>query len=186
MMHFIRNNVKMLLIVLITAIVVSSVSVYATISFSANQIGYNGSTVEHALNNLYDKVNTSKIYYLGQWSNFDLKILLPDIDYTELTAENFIVQVDSMSKSQSAATVQSTSGYSSYAYSAISNGATLSKTYNSSTGIFSCSMNLLVKARVTWNNLGQIREQSTTSTGTYSVWLILDDVNSVNVNDWNV
>ena len=88
-----------------------------------------------------------------------------------------------MSKSQSAATVQSTSGYSSYAYSAISNGATLSKTYNSSTGIFSCSMNLLVKARVTWNNLGQIREQSTTSTGTYSVWLILDDVNSVNVND---
>ena len=66
MMHFIRNNVKMLLIVLITAIVVSSVSVYATISFSANQIGYNGSTVEHALNNLYDKVNTSKIYYLGQ------------------------------------------------------------------------------------------------------------------------
>ena len=41
------------------AIIFSGISVFATIKFQANEIGYNNTTVEETLNDLYEKVNST-------------------------------------------------------------------------------------------------------------------------------
>ena len=77
----------------------------------------------------------SNIYYLGTGSSFDLKSLLPNIDYSSLTIDNFIVSTISISSGS----------YISYAWSCSNSpqtyldGSSLIKSYNNTTGILSLS-----------------------------------------------
>lgn len=79
----------------------------------------------------------AKIYSLGGWSNnssnsttYNIKSLLPDVDYTKLTNANFFVEIGTVR----------ISGYSTYmtTYSMGKND-TVSHSYNPSTGILTVS-----------------------------------------------
>lgn len=63
MKQLIKNNLKVLIAIILTAIICIGGSVYATIRMQADEIGYKDGTVEDALNNLYSlagNVNLSK------------------------------------------------------------------------------------------------------------------------------
>ena len=74
---------------------------------------------------------TGKVYYLGTGTTFDIPTLLPDIDYTQLTADNFIVGISSKS---SASASYTPSGTSKQTYTATGTALSITKSYNSSTG----------------------------------------------------
>ena len=56
MRKFIKNNLKVFIAVLITAIICISGTAYAAIKIQADEIGYKDGTVEDALNNLYGRI----------------------------------------------------------------------------------------------------------------------------------
>ena len=80
-------NSKIFLI-FITAVICIGGTVTATTLYHSNQVSYNDTNVEEALNNLYARI--SKVYYLGVGTSFDIKTLLPSIDYTKLTIDDFV------------------------------------------------------------------------------------------------
>jgi hypothetical protein len=51
------NTKKIIIAIIITAILTCSITVFATVQIQANQIPYNGKTVEDALNELYSSNN---------------------------------------------------------------------------------------------------------------------------------
>ena len=57
MKKFIKNNLKVFITILITAIICISGTVYAAIKIQASEIGYNDTTVDQALNDLYTTSN---------------------------------------------------------------------------------------------------------------------------------
>lgn len=87
------------------------------------------------INGTYEE---TKVYYLGTGTNFNIKNLLPEIDYTTLTNENFIVGANNFS---GGGTSHNTCGYASR--NGLSNGDLAvnssniypSYSYNNSTGI---------------------------------------------------
>jgi len=62
MRNFIKNNIKIFATIIITAIIVGSASVYATIKLQASEIEYNDTTVDDALNILYSKLYNLTFY----------------------------------------------------------------------------------------------------------------------------
>ncbi len=54
-------------------------------------------TVQGALDELYGNVYENKIYYLGTETYYDISKILPEIDITKLTEENFIISIDNFS-----------------------------------------------------------------------------------------
>ena len=93
-MNFIKKNIKLIIGIIIGAILISGISVYATSTIMANQVTYkNGKTVEQALNELYGrKVKILKIgdYDSSQDREIDIAAILPD-DYSKLTKNNFVI-----------------------------------------------------------------------------------------------
>lgn len=54
-----------------------------------------GTTKQYKLTEVADAIREGNLlYYLGTGTSFDLKSLLPDIDYTQLSDSNFIVVSD--------------------------------------------------------------------------------------------
>lgn len=78
MRKLIKNNLKVFVAILITAIICISGTVYAAIRMQADEIGYKDGTVEDALNDLY-----------GRTSNFIIKDLI-----TKTTANNECYRLD--------------------------------------------------------------------------------------------
>ena len=54
---------------------------------------------EAQIANLQEQANSSKIYSLGSGTSFDIKTLVPSVDYTKLTINNFIVATTTLSAS---------------------------------------------------------------------------------------
>lgn len=86
--------------------------------------------------NLFECTGSSscgnKVIYLGRGTSFNVRELVPDIDYTSLTSDNFIAEIVDWPR-----TTNSTNGgeISSYV-DAIVNASTMTKTYDNLSGIF--------------------------------------------------
>lgn len=70
-MKFIKNNIKIFIIIIITAILCSSISVYATYSYLAKDVSYIPSNDEFKVDNVEDALN--ELYELKKTSNIDFK-----------------------------------------------------------------------------------------------------------------
>lgn len=112
----------------------------------------------------------SSVYYLGTGTSFDIKTKFPD-DYTNLTANNFIVEGTSVSSSAS-------QGSLSWAISSYSGSATASinKSYDASTGILTCNIQSSVTASVSGNNNGS---RNGSNTGSCKVYLVLGEIETI-------
>ena len=55
-MNFIKKNYKLIIGIIIGAILISGISVYATGQYLASQVTYNNTNVANALNDLYNKI----------------------------------------------------------------------------------------------------------------------------------
>lgn len=73
-----------------------------------------------------------EIYYLGEGTEFDISTLLPNVDYTKLTENNFIIGIKEIAKGSTKP--MSNVNYKSYAFL---ESVTPSKAYDASTGILS-------------------------------------------------
>lgn len=132
-------------LIIITIILTAGTTVFATIVYNANQIGYtpsdstwNVNNVDTALNDLYNiqKNNSLKVYSLGTGTSFDIKTLYPEIDYTKITEDNFIVGATSLSAgTPMLAKVGSWVG----SQVSISVNVNTSKSYDASSGILTVS-----------------------------------------------
>ena len=70
--------------------------------------GDNVMTIHQKLDLLLDGGNSNSVYYLGTGTSFDIKTLLPDIDYESLKENNFIVCTVSGSATASCSTNSAT------------------------------------------------------------------------------
>ncbi len=93
----------------------------------------NGTTKKYKFTEIASAINEcTQVYYLGTGTSFDVSNIP---DYQNLTVDNFLVVADTV-------TINGTffnNGYDSSYYCGNANTANASKTYNSSSGIFSCS-----------------------------------------------
>ena len=92
MRKLIKNNLKVFVTIIITAIICITGSVYAAIIIQADEIGYKDGTVEDALNDLYTTANTYRVVDSACAYSFnnmlDIQVILPDLtDYKTLTIE---------------------------------------------------------------------------------------------------
>lgn len=140
--------------------VVGSTTIVASTIYNSDQISYNpdntnfdAANVKQALDKLYDYAMESSVYYLGTGTTFDIKQLYPNIDYTKLDDNSFIIGSNSFSK-QFSGTASGTcnarcsyycwgsfwdscsgSSTASVPYSVNATGGIQSHSYNSTTGI---------------------------------------------------
>ena len=143
MKKFIKNN----LLGFILGVLVSGGVVYAAtlidskdVTYTPSNNSFDVSNVQGALDELYTKItintdelnSSNKVYYLGTGTNYNIKTLFPDIDYTTLTNNNFmVVTTGSCSKTPTNYCYgQTTKTYTQKAYGA-------SWSYNSNTGALS-------------------------------------------------
>jgi len=123
---------KKLLLGFILGILLCSGIVYAA-SYVASDISYTKegtqTTVNDALNDLYKNATSSKIHYLGEGTIFDIKSLFPD-KYNSLTEDNFIVGATS-----GPYTISGFYKYGNGEFKGAATGFTISKSYDSETGI---------------------------------------------------
>ena len=92
MKKFVKNNHRVFIAIIITAIICITGSVYAAIRLQASEIGYKDGTVEDALNDLYTTADTYRIadnvcaYSFNNMLNF--QVHLPDLThYKTITIE---------------------------------------------------------------------------------------------------
>lgn len=125
------------------AIIFSGITGVVAADLASSKVAYDNTashssktTVQDAIDDLYDKAdNMVKVYNLGTGTSFDIKTLVPDVDYTQLTEDNFIVGTTSGTGLDTTASL-STGG----TYYAKTNGLSITKSYNASTGILSVSV----------------------------------------------
>ena len=82
--------------------------------------------VQSGINNM----STTNVYYLGTGTSFNIKTKFPN-DYANLTADNFIIQPSTLT-----ASIYVSGGYAAHMSGS---SATITKSYNKSTGAFSIS-----------------------------------------------
>lgn len=156
----------------------------ATYLYSSNQISYSNSNssatdVKTALDELYETTINSKqdIYYLGTGTSFDIKTLLPDVDYTKLTVDNFIIPLGT--STLEGGFYDANGGVYIY-FDGIGNktaniNITLSKAYDNQTGILTIANNtaalLLIGYSNNWNGSSYIRTNITPS-----VYLVMGEI----------
>lgn len=68
----------------------------SSVTYSPGNSSFNANYVSTALNTLYNRVSelessSSNVYYLGTATTYNIQNMFPDIDYTSLTASNFLV-----------------------------------------------------------------------------------------------
>lgn len=115
--------------------------------------------------------NLSEVYYLGTSTSYNLATLLPNIDYTKLTADNFIVSVNSM---PSVRTNTWTNG-TCHPY-ARTTGLSVSKSYNKDTGKLSISASQRIYATSGDNNSDVAHVDQSCS---FKVYLVTGSIKSV-------
>lgn len=115
--------------------------------------------------------NLGEVYYLGTSTSYNLATLLPNIDYTKLTADNFIVSVNSM---PSVRTNTWTNGEC-HPY-ARATGLSVSKSYNKDTGKLSISASQRIYATNGDNNSDVAHVDQSCS---FKVYLVTGSIKSV-------
>ena len=131
--------------------------------------------VTNDITTLYAKYKTqSSIINLGTGTSFNIQTLAPDVDYTKLTVDNFIIGTTSASQN----IANFTNGNSYKLSTGGFTGFTLNKSYNNTTGILTISGN----SYTTWvwiSNNNYSTSVSTADSKTYGTvstfaYLILD------------
>ena len=137
MKKFIFGLVIGLVIATIVGVVAYSLA-SKDIEYDNTNTGMSATNVQDAIDELRNVVinGSAKVYYLGSGTSFDLKTLLPDVDYTTLTAANFIVEAGN--KALTTVSSYSTGGSGDY----IQGRGTLTKSYAPSTGILTAYYNM--------------------------------------------
>lgn len=165
--------------ILIGILLSGAIGVSALYIYNANQISYKETNVNNALNELYETTINSKqdIYYLGTGTSFDIKTLLPDVDYTKLTVDNFIIPLGT--STLEGGFYDANGGVYIY-FDGIGNktaniNITLSKAYDNQTGILTIANNtaalLLIGYSNNWNGSSYIRTNITPS-----VYLVMGEI----------
>lgn len=116
---------------------------------------------------------TTEIYYLGEGTTFDIKSKLPNVDYRSLTANNFIVSAGSLGRGGSVYT-----GYISDMRQEQGGGGSYWKSYNPSTGIFTCGGNSCY-VKTYQNSYSSNQGTFTATMQTGGVYLVVGDVKSI-------
>ena len=119
-----------------------------------------------------NEVNLSNVYYLGQGTSFDVKSLLPNIDYTKLTIDNFIVEIVSMPSAAAGVVLYSAGGNWG---GAVAGGFNTSKTYNTDTGILTIS----AKQTITRTCNNSDLQTFATQTAVTNVYLVGGEIKSL-------
>lgn len=83
--------------------------------------------------------NLTQFYNLGESTNFDIKALLPNIDYTKLTADNFFIS--NIKSGKGISQIHNNSQYGGYGE------WSFTKNYNNNTGVLTAYLHVLVNAR---------------------------------------
>ncbi len=109
----------------------------------------------------------NKVIYLGSGISFDVKALVPDIDYSKLTNDNFIVEV----LGWSAATKQTSNGEISSYVTAKVTANTIGKNYNNSSGVL-----VINNAKVTAGASSRGASTSVTSELNINVYLVSGNI----------
>lgn len=115
------------------------------------------------------KAEGAKVYYLGAASSYNIKTLYPDIDYSALTAANFIVETNLSYRNQNVGMFNGAGG-DLYLQA---NGASLSKSYNTTTGVFSCNQYQNIYADG-WSSMPN--GKYTTQYATYKVYMVIGTI----------
>lgn len=145
-----------------------------TTSTSVTETGYAADmTTVKNLQTQIDELNSnlSEVYYLGTSTSYNLATLLPNIDYAKLTADNFIVSVNSM---PSVRTNTWTNGEC-HPY-ARATGLSVSKSYNKDTGKLSISASQRIYATNGDNNSDVAHVDQSCS---FKVYLVTGSIKSV-------
>ena len=110
-------------------------------------------------------MGATDVYYLGDSKSIDIKTKYPSIDYTKLTANNFIVEATSGSASGSDS--------NDWSVSSVSGSASVScgKSYNNTTGILTISCTVSVSAS---GGNARVNRSSNVSTKAY---MVIGDIN---------
>ena len=105
------------------------------VTYTSNNNSFNANNVKTALDEIYAKVfSGGNVYYLGTSSSYDIKTLFPDLDYTALTNDNFLVMSESGSTSMSRSDLSCYFG----GWNTVYTKPTAS--YNASTGVLSVNL----------------------------------------------
>lgn len=145
-----------------------------TTSTSVTETGYAADmTTVKNLQTQIDELNSNlgEVYYLGTSTSYNLATLLPNIDYAKLTADNFIVSVNSM---PSVRTNTWTNGEC-HPY-ARATGLSVSKSYNKDTGKLSISASQRIYATNGDNNSDVAHVDQSCS---FKVYLVTGSIKSV-------
>ena len=141
-MKLLKNNIK-LIVGFILGIIISSGVVYAVstisdsseITFDNTGTALSSTNVESALTELATKIGnggTSQAVELGTNTSYNIATLYPNIDYTQLTVDNFYYKIGNRSfGSVSSNLAGGNAAYLAFASPTIS--------YDNSTGIVSCT-----------------------------------------------
>jgi hypothetical protein len=113
---------------------------------------------------------TTEVYYLGGGTSFDIKAKLPNVDYRSLTANNFIVSAGSLGRGGSLYT-----GYISDMGQEQGGGGSYWKSYNPSTGIFTCGGNSCY-VKTYQRSYGPNQGTFTATMGIGGVYLVIGEV----------
>lgn len=143
----------------------------STYLYSSDQVSYENNNLTNALDELYTKSNGASIIHLGTGTSFDIKTLLPDIDYTNLTSDNFIIAPASASIYFSGTTVSGSISQS--------RGTSFTKSYDATTGVLTISNYYSQFSIGDWSKSGTHRVTGDVSLGTFNAYLINGKIESL-------
>ena len=136
-MRLLKKNYKFIIGFVLGVLLASGVTAFASYTYFSSDVKYGNKSVEDALNEIYEYQNqTSKIYYLGTGTSFDVKSKLPD-KYQQLSNDNFIVGTVSAPAKYAQYRAGNNHIYTSGGFK----GFTLNKSYDSGTGKLTVSGN---------------------------------------------
>ena len=169
-------------LIIVLCIISCGIGVYAAVTYKASDVLYTSSdgtsmNVNDALNELYNR-SSSQIIKLGNGTSFNLKTLqdtgkIPqNINLNELTSNNFIVEIISLSTVKTGTFGGQAGGLSWYASAA---GSTINKTYNSTSFLLTISgYNQNIYCHRIENSDWPTTSTSIIQTMSFNVYLVLE------------
>ena len=169
-------------LIIVLCIISCGIGVYAAVTYKASDVLYTSSdgtsmNVNDALNELYNR-SSSQIIKLGNGTSFNLKTLqdtgkIPqNINLNELTSNNFIVEIISLSTVKTGTFGGQAGGLSWYASAA---GSTINKTYNSTSFLLTISgYNQNIYCHRIGNSDWPTTSTSIIQTMSFNVYLVLE------------
>lgn len=131
------------------------------------------------IDTIQNEVNEGNIYYLGSGTSFDIKSLLPNVDYTKLTADNFVVEFNSVSSKVSGTLSLNAHDDNGTQDVSWSQSTTISKNYLN--GVLSISgTNISASANQGWNyNTSFVNATKSINLSNIKVYLIIGEIESL-------